>query len=96
MTVGLAGTPARSSAASKRCENSTLALFMPNTHVHSVITTRAIMLIKFYVEFHSISPPSCPRVIPVFSEFKPLELADRAAVEAAVHSFPSNRKATFL
>jgi hypothetical protein len=27
-------------------------------------------------------------VIPVFPEFKPLELSDRAAVEAVVHSFP--------
>jgi hypothetical protein len=27
-------------------------------------------------------------VIPVFPEFKPLELSDRAAIEAVVHSFP--------
>jgi uncharacterized protein len=46
------------------------------------------MLLKFSVEFHSILPPSRPRVIPTFPEFKRLEPTDRAAVEAVVHSFP--------
>ncbi len=46
------------------------------------------MLLKFFVEFHSILSPSCPRVIPTFPEFKPLEPTDRAAVEAVVHTFP--------
>lgn len=32
--------------------------------------------------------PPRSRVIPTFPEFKPLELADRTAVEAVVHSFP--------
>jgi hypothetical protein len=46
------------------------------------------MLIKFFVEFSSIFSSPHQRVIPTFPEFKPLELSDRAAVEAVVHSFP--------
>jgi hypothetical protein len=55
------------------------------------------MLIKFYIEFPSNLSAMLPSVeIPVVSEFKPLNLADRAAAEAAVHSFPPNSKAEFL
>jgi hypothetical protein len=46
------------------------------------------MLLKFFIEFHSILSPSCQRVIPTFPEFRPLEPTDRAAVEAVVHTFP--------
>jgi len=35
-------------------------------------------------------------VIPVFPDFKPLELADRAAVEAVVHAFPPDSDFSFV
>lgn len=46
------------------------------------------MLIKLIVEFHSILSSSHQRVIPTFPDFKPLELSDRAAIDAAGQGFP--------
>ena len=53
------------------------------------------MFLTLFVEFHSLPPPSCQRVIPLFPEFKPLEPADRMAVEAVVHTFPPYSEFSF-
>lgn len=54
------------------------------------------MLLKFFVEFHSILSPSCQRVISTFPEFRPLEPTDREAVEAVVLYFSPNGNAALL